>query len=97
LVVNTHSILGDSNDESEAPPAKKKFDSNRDNSTESPHNEEDNVDDEEDNTPTPEDISLALCSMLGASPFGQSMRLPPNCPPNFFMNPALVASQFQCK
>lgn len=35
--------------------------------------------------------------MLGASPFGQTMRLPPNCPSNFFMNPALVASQLQCK
>ncbi|KAI6191735.1 hypothetical protein M3Y97_00260000 [Aphelenchoides bicaudatus] len=87
---------GDSNDD--APPAKKpaNFEKSRPESNENPPNtEEDNVEEDESDAPTPEHISMALCSMLGASPFGQSMRLPPNCPPNFFMNPALVATQLQ--
>lgn len=58
------------------------------------HENDDNEDDE-DGAATPEHISMALCSMLSGNPFNQ-MRMPSNCPPNFFMNPALVASQLQC-
>lgn len=72
-----------------------KFEDSRNDSTDNVQkNKEENEEDEEDQAP-PDNISLALCSMLNATQFGQAMRLPPNCPPNFFMNPALVASQLQ--
>jgi hypothetical protein len=100
LISHQHAIteipyLADSNDE--APPTKK-LATNEDykgdrESSEGLNAQASEEIEEDDEAPTPEHISMALCSMLSGNHFGH---LPMRLPPNFFMNPSLVASQLQC-